>query len=354
MRNNKILKSLILIIAIITLIPILYFLFMVLTNYRPEDEISIEIENNKQNKVNKNEELSITTFNTGYCGIDKDVDFFMDGGTMSRAISKEKVNENLDGIINIMKEKKSDIYFLQEVDKKATRSFNVNQYDTYKDNFNDYGFMFAINYKVQWVPVPLKNPHGKVLAGITTMSRYNVSNTVRYALPGKENFIQQLGDLDRCMMVSRIPVENGEELVLINAHLSAYDKGGNIRVQQLEFVKEFLNKEYEKGNYIVLGGDFNQQLPGSDYTSFKTNQEKPDWLQDIPKDFNLKGFNWGVDKNIPTSRTIDVAYKEGENLLSIIDGFLVSDNIEITKVKGTNFNFKYSDHNPVTMNFKLK
>ncbi|RDY23359.1 endonuclease/exonuclease/phosphatase family protein [Romboutsia maritimum] len=327
---------------------------MIITDYKPKSEVNIVNENNQSNKINKNEEISLTTFNTGYCGTDKDVDFFMDGGTMSRAISKERVNENVNGIINIMDKLNSDIYFLQEVDKSATRSFKVNQYEAYQNKFKEYGCMFAINYKVPWVPVPLSKPHGKVLAGITTMSKYNVANTVRYDLPGKENFIHQLADLDRCMMVSRISVEDERELVLINAHLSAYDKGGKIRVQQLGFVKEFLNKEYKKGNYVILGGDFNQQLPGTDYNLFKTTQEKPGWLQDIPKDFNLKGFNWAVDKEVPTCRTLDISYKEGENLLSVIDGFLVSDNIEISKVKGSNFNFKYTDHNPVTIRFKLK
>lgn len=30
-------------------------------------------------------EFTVATFNIGYCDLDKDADFFMDGGTMSRA-----------------------------------------------------------------------------------------------------------------------------------------------------------------------------------------------------------------------------------------------------------------------------
>ncbi|MGL5756372.1 MAG: endonuclease/exonuclease/phosphatase family protein [Paraclostridium sp.] len=347
-------KVILSIIGVIAVIFGGYFLFMVATDYKPESEISIEIENNQSKKVEKEDEISITTLNTGYCGTDKDVDFFMDGGTMSRAVSEERVNEDLNGIIDYMKRSDSDIYFLQEVDKESTRSFNVNQYESYKNKFEDYGSMFAINYKVPWVPVPITKPHGKVLGGLTTMSKYHIDENTRYDLPGKENFLRQLADLDRCMMVSRTTVEDGKELVLINAHLSAYDKGGKVRLQQLDFIEKFLNNEYKKGNYIVLGGDFNQQIPGTSYSDFDTTQQKPAWLQDIPKDFDPNGFRWAVDANTPTSRTMDIKYKKGENLLSIIDGFLVSDNIDVINVKGYNMDFKYTDHNPVTINFKLK
>lgn len=341
---------------VVTVILILggYLLFMIATDYKPESEITIDVEDNQSKKVAIGEDVSITTLNTGYAGTDKDIDFFMDGGTMSKAISKDRVHEDLNGMIDEMKKLNSDIYFLQEVDKESTRSFNIDQYEAYKNNFKDYGIMFAINYKVPWVPVPISDPHGKVLDGLTTMSKYYIKESTRYDLPGKESFIRQLAELDRCIMVSRTPVENGKELVLVNAHLSAYDKGGKVRLQQLDFIEDFLNEEYSKGNYVVLGGDFNQQIPGTDYKNFETTQKKPAWLQDIPSDFNPNGFRWIADESIPTSRTMDIKYKKGENLLSIIDGFLVSDNIDVTSVKGTNLEFKYTDHNPVTMNFKLK
>ena len=38
----------------------------------------------------------------------------------------------------------------------------------------------------------------------------------------------------------------------------------------------------------------------------------------------------------------------------MIDGFIVSDNIEPTFVDVIDTGFRYSDHNPVKMKFKLK
>lgn len=351
---KKILKSIIFILLAVVLLGGAYIGYMIFTDYKPEEKITLEIENNKIDKIQTDKEVSITTFNIGYGTMDDTVDFFMDGGKMSRGVSKEKTLENMDGIINILKDLNSDILFLQEVDVKATRSYKINELQLLKDNFSDYSNTFAINYKVPWVPIPLSNPHGQVLAGLTTFSRYNISEAIRHDLPGKSSFFVQLGDLDRAMAVHRMPTENGKELVAINAHLSAYDEGGLIRKVQLGYIKTILEEEYAKGNYVIIGGDWNQQIPGTNAMDFPTIEEWPDWLQDIPEDFVPKGYTWAYDKTVGTSRTVATSYTEGENLLSVIDGFLVSDNIEVISTVGSNESFKYSDHNPVTITFKLK
>ncbi len=149
-------------------------------------------------------------------------------------------------------------------------------------------------------------------------------------------------------------MENGKELILINLHLSAYDKGGKIRKQQLDFLSSFLQEEYKKGNYIIAGGDFNHQIPGSEVSIFKTTEEWPEWLQSIPKDFQPEGFRWSFDEENPTARAVAKPYKKGETFTTIIDGFLISDNVEDISTKVKNLDFTYSDHNPVILNFKLK
>lgn len=351
----KSLKIIGLILLAFILLILGYVLFMIATDYRPKPQVPLQVEDNKDCKLESNKDLSLTTFNIGYCGMDKDVDFFMDGGVMSRSISKEKTLENLQQNEKTIANLNSDFVFLQEIDKKATRSYKVNEYNYLKDKLNDkYSFTFAINYKVPWVPIPLTHPHGQVLAGITTLSKYYIDSSIRYDLPGKEFWLRQLGDLDRCMMVDRIPVDTGKDLVLINAHLSAYDKGGKIRREQLGFITNFLKTEYRKGNYVIIGGDWNQQMPGTDAFKFPTTEERPDWLQDIPSDAVPAGFKWAVDANTPSCRTVATPYVKGKNLTAIIDGFLVSDNVDITSVEGSNLDFVNSDHNPVTMRFRLK
>ncbi len=103
MLDNKIFKVIIGLIMTLVVLVIGYIMLMIITNYRPKSEIDISIENNQSKKLNIDDDISMTTFNIGYCGTDKDIDFFMDGGTQSRSISKERTVENLNGIIKEMK-----------------------------------------------------------------------------------------------------------------------------------------------------------------------------------------------------------------------------------------------------------
>lgn len=352
--SKKILKIIIAILAAILLLAAGYVGFMIITDYKPDEKVSLEVENNKSEVLNTKDNITITTFNIGYGTMDENVDFFMDGGTMSRGISKEITLENMNAMISTLKDLNSDLMFLQEVDVKATRSFKVNEVEMITDKFKDYSSNLAINFKVPWVPIPLSKPHGNVLAGLLTLSKYDIASATRYDLPGKSSFFVQLGDLDRCMTVNRMPVDNGKELVAINAHLSAYDKGGTVRKVQLGYIKAFLEAEYANGNYVIIGGDWNQQMPGSDAFDFPTTEEWPDWLQDVPKELTPENFTWAYDKTVPSDRTVASPYTPGENLLSVIDGFLVSDNIEVISTVGSDLQFKHSDHNPVTITFKLK
>ena len=56
---------------------------------------------------------------------------------------------------------------------------------------------------------------------------------------------------------------------------------------------------------------------------------------------------------MPTCRSTDIPYTKGVNYTSVLDGFIVSDNIEATAIN-IDADFEYSDHNPVLLNFRLK
>ncbi|HOO33680.1 MAG TPA: endonuclease/exonuclease/phosphatase family protein [Thermotogota bacterium] len=351
---KKVLGVILAIVVILIVLVGVYFLFMTLTDYKPEDVIALEIENNQNRTLQNDDTVSIMTFNIGYCGLDKTQDFFMDGGTKSHSESKEKTLENLNGMINFMKDNPADMFLLQEVDIKAKRSFNINQYDLISADFKQYSSVFAINYKVPWVPLPVFDPMGGVEAGLLTLSDFAIKEANRYQYPGDAGWPMQLGLLDRCFIETRISVDNGKELVVLNSHLSAYDKGGTIRKQQLGFLKEYITSEYGKGNYVVVAGDWNHLIPGTDPKLFETEQTWPDWLVTIPDDFKPEGFEWAADKTIPTNRTLDQAYQKGVNFLSVIDGFLVSPNVEVVSVEGYSLEFEHSDHNPVRLEIKLK
>ena len=46
-------------------------------------------------------------------------------------------------------------------------------------------------------------------------------------------------------------------------------------------------------------------------------------------------------------------YTAGVNYTVVVDGFLVSSNVQVNMVENINTDFAYSDHNPVLMSFSL-
>ena len=331
-----------------------YFGYLTIKDYRPEYKIALEVKDNNSDVIKVGEELTVATSNIGFGGMDKDVHFFLDGGTMSRAISKDRVIYNTNRAYEVLEKYNPDIVLFQEVDLEATRSYNVNQYEMLMEKYKNFGSSVAINFDVPWLALPLTEPHGKVLAGQVNFANKNIISSERLALPIDETWPQRLAGLDRALLVTRLEVENGKELVVINVHCSAYDKGGQIRKLQGEMISKVLEEEYQKGNYVIIGGDWNQAIPGSDASIFETQEEWPEWLVEVPETFKPQGFNWVFDGNVPTCRNAGKEYIEGYNFLSIIDGFIVSDNIEVVNVEGIDTKFEYSDHNPVKTTIKLK
>ena len=56
---------------------------------------------------------------------------------------------------------------------------------------------------------------------------------------------------------------------------------------------------------------------------------------------------------VPSCRNADRAYAPGESFVLTVDGFLVSENVEITALETVDAGFEFSDHNPVSMRFVL-
>lgn len=326
---------------------------MTFIDEKPDEVMGIPIVNNQVRTVPLNEELIIATYNIGYGGLGQEQDFFADGGTRSRAFSEEEIMSNLQSMVEVLDSTNSNFMLLQEVDKKASRSYKINQIEFIKNLYPNYSYSFGRNYNVKWVPVPLFNPMGSVESGLLTLSKYNAYDANRFQFPGGEKWPVQIFELDRCFVETRFNTIGDKDLILINLHLSAFDEGGLIREQQLLYLKTHIENEHEKGNYIIVGGDWNHNLPGSDPSKFTTNEEWPFWLKDLPENFYIEGFSWIIDNSTPTVRTLEKNYVEGENFRAVIDGFYVSDNLEITGISGIDTNFVYADHNPVVMSFKL-
>lgn len=348
-----------------------FILTLHLFEFSPEETTDLSISNSDQftQTISINTQITILTFNTGYASLSQTEDFVMDGGEKAKMDSKDEVEDNIDGIKSILSRESADIYLLQEVDTDSKRSYNINQYDIYKELIGSPS-AFAYNYRSIFVPFPL-NPSqmmGKVNSGITTFSSYETTEATRIQLPGSFPWPVRLANLKRALLITRHPIENStSELVVINVHLSAYDDG-SMRKQEMEALQAIMLEEYELGNYVVVGGDFNQSFPEalSEYNSLTDYQynEPYDLIQKdlweaFPLDplwFNNNQFDLVVDASTPTCRLLHQPYDTvnlNNNQYYLIDGFIVSDNIQIDDVETIDEDFKYSDHNPVKIIIRL-
>ncbi|EKS8367443.1 endonuclease/exonuclease/phosphatase family protein [Bacillus thuringiensis] len=346
------------ILAVFSLIllglPIIFLAYITWKHKKPFESVNLIIENSQEKRLSSYTQFKITTFNIGYAGLDAKQDFFMDGGTGSRSRSKEQTIHNLQHMSSFLKEDRADFILLQEVDIKALRSFGQNEYQLFQQELSSHASTFGYNYRNPWVPVPFLRPMGYVESGLATFSTYFIQQATRFQLPGREPWPKQLFDLDRAMVEHIIPVENGKNLRIVNIHASAYDAGGNIRKQQLQYVKQYMHTQYQKGDYVVVGGDWNQLLSDIQLQDPTFLASWPKWLVRLPQDFTEGGFQWAVDSSVYTVRDNRTAYIKGKSFVTIIDGFLVSPNVEILQVKGHDLQFTHSDHNPVSAVFQLQ
>lgn len=350
-----------------------YVGYVALQYYRIDDKLSLEVSGGG-NKVKRGESLSVMTYNLGFGSYSPEYSFFLDTGVMddgtevagiyAKGMNKADVQKNVDGQIEISKQADADFYFFQEADEKADRSYRINMKQSLYSAFEGYIPTYAENFHTAWLLYPFNDPMGTTKAGIVTLSKYKVESAVRRSFPLTDNFIDKLFDLDRCFAVHYLPVEGTDkQLVLINLHMSAYDEGGTVRARQLEMLNGVLAEEYAKGNYVIAGGDFNHCLIADSFDSdeeaflhFQSKQKTPDWVKNsvLHKSELPAGFSICADKDTATCRGADIPYEKGVNFTTTIDGFVVSDNINIESVKTIANEFAYSDHNPVVMEFAIK
>ncbi len=353
---KSILKRIGLAFVAVLVIVAIYVAYVFMSYYRVEDYQVLAVENPVKTVAKVQTEYKITSANIGFGAYSDTYSFFMDGGKYSRAFSKEAVLENVQGEISIIQKENANFHLFQEVDIDGTRSYHVNQYNVLKKGFKQTS-VFAQNYDSPYLMYPFTSPHGKNKAGIVTFSDFQITSSIRRSLP-IETGVTKLLDLDRCYSKSRIPVENGKELVLYNVHLSAYTTDSSTATNQLKMLFKDMQKEYKKGNYIVGGGDFNKDLLGDSYSIFKQGEEMDrSWAKPLPKELIPDHLNlvvpYDASNPIPSCRDADMPYSE-DNFVITVDGFVTSDNVEVNASNVIDAQFKYSDHNPVYMTFVLK
>lgn len=350
MKKRLWLKILLGIVVIILLALAGLIIYLTVTEYRPDNYNTAEHFNiQNEGTVPTDSQMTIYSWNIGYAGLDAKSDFFMDGGSKVNPTSDE-VEENLSAIKTFISSQSADAWLLQEVDVHSFRTGYVNELEAIAEIYKG-SYALAYNYKCEFVPIPVP-PIGKVASGIATFTNCTVKGNTfeRIALPCPFSWPVSIANLKRCLLVTRISVEgSSHELVLVNLHLEAYDDGEG-RLAQTQQLMDFLLQEYENGNYVIAGGDFNQAFPN---TVDKYPVAADVWTPNVLDENDLpSGFSYAFDGNNASCRLLNSPLNENSQMY-VLDGFIVSPNVQVDSVETVKLNFANSDHNPVKLQVTL-
>lgn len=349
MKKRLWLKILLGVVAAVLLALAALVAYLSITEYRPMDrQLAEQLYIRDGSAVSPDEQMTIYVWNIGYAGLDAGTDFFMDGGSHVNPMA-ENVEQNLSAIKDFIASQPADAWLLQEVDVHSARTGYINELEAIAEVYPG-SYALAYNYKCEFVPIPLP-PIGKMESGIATLTDGCVKGTFeRIALPCPFFWPVSIANLKRCLLVTRLEVEgSSKEVVLVNLHLEAYDDGQG-KIAQTKLLMEVLQQEYEKGNYVIAGGDFNQVFPGV----LDTYPVAGDvWTPGTLEESSLpEGFRYVFDGSHPSCRLLNHPLSE-DSQVYVLDGFIVSPNVQVDLVETVDLDFANSDHNPVKLQITL-
>ncbi|HSN49779.1 MAG TPA: endonuclease/exonuclease/phosphatase family protein [Bacteroidales bacterium] len=350
-------KSVITIITVLVIPLIILAVFLMsvkLFSYKPKPIEALVAEGAGSVAISGNE-FTFFSWNIGYGGLGKEMDFFYEGGKRVRP-EEEEFNRYFSGIRDeVSRVDSTDFILLQEVDRHSKRSYYTDEVKEIGKLLTQQAAYFAKNYDSRYVPLPLKSPMGRVVSGIVVFTRIAPVSAERIDFGTAFPWPKQLFFLQRCFIMMKFKLDNGKKLVVINTHNSTFDKEGEMRKEEMAMLEKYAQKEFREGNYVVIGGDWNVNPPDW-WTAPLNGNTRPREMKEIfpPLNHNVfSGWHFAFDPAVPTNRDVDGPYMNGKTKTTIIDFFVVSPNIKVMKVETIPLSFENSDHQPVWIKIKI-
>lgn len=284
--------------------------------------------------------IRVVTWNIGYAGMGRDSDFVFDLGQQKRPLEKSFVDVNLQAIQKRLQTLDADLYMLQEAALPSWLTYQRDIVAGVVSALPQYAWTFGADASPRLMPPPFNIKVGNMI-----LSRFALASAERRGLPLEPTF--ELGLFRKGYRLHIVRSKGPIPWVFINIHLSTFDtEQDDVRRQQVIALLEFATDEYAKGNYVVIGGDWNLDLTGVEFPH-QTDARYLFWIRSFPADLVPKHWKWAVDPSVPTVRTAHQPYVRGDNCVLTIDGFLVSPNVNIVEAKGIDLGFAHTDHHPV-------
>ena len=350
MRNRSIARAIKVGIGTILAVVVLFFVFSWIAEYRPAGRETTLYD--KTGPEYLPDTLTVVSWNIGYAGLGDNMDFFYDGGRRVRD-SRTRTAQNLQEIIRTLKNLHADLILLQEVDLDSHRSYGICEVDSLQKAFPEYHLSFTYNYKVHWVPIPLKNPIGRVNSGVVTLSRIGPFKSERIQYPSAFPFPVRLFNLKRCLLSSHFLTASGDTLIVNNTHNTAYDTGG---MREMNFLARELDSAASPHTQILTGGDWNQYPPT--YTPSTEELSNENFVpQSVDKTLFGEKFRFAFDARTPSLRYLDHTWIDNDSTsrpcTTLTDFFLLSSSLKILSIETLPLVFHASDHNPVLLRIAM-
>lgn len=254
-------------------------------------------------------------------------------------VTKAEAIENVFGQISVLKDINADVMLLQEISKLHMQNHFINPFKRFTLKFPEFKSYYNST-------VNIFNFINQGKATFTKEISQSYSLLIPYKLKG---YLNNLLFANSDFIVTRV-LDGDNELIIINIHLTPFERSKAERELQLQYVFNFALSEYEKGNYVLIGGDWNVDMPLKNkflnYMSIGSTIS-----DDLISLFHDNKWCLAFSQN-PTLRDLKEPYTE-RSLMSGIDGFLLSPNLQLLDIDTIN-DFRFSDHCPVTLRMKYK
>ena len=215
--------------------------------------------------------LTAVTYNIGY----------LSGMTNNLPVKRSRAlyEENMDAAAALLRRLDPDVIGFQEIDFRAARSFDVQQADTLAQRLGYAAAAEAVNWDERYVPFPYGLPSvnfGRIISGQAVLSRFPVTRHERVVLARPPlPFYRDALYLDRLAQVVRLDVpvvaDSTTSLVVINVHLEAFD--ADTREREIRTVRRLYDAYAATGAPVLLLGDFNSVMPGTDLSALPAETE---------------------------------------------------------------------------------
>ena len=285
--------------------------------------------------------LRILTWNLGLGALGRGADLYPESWRLWPPSSQDQVRANLGLIAEVLVDAKADVILLQEVARGGILSRGVDLFAGLQEALPGHAGHFE----------------GEVAFGFPFAHlQPRIGNALFCAREGARLSARDIGLPDSHLapfvrksqrLVSACFKLGVQEVEICGLHLDPYSgdpdvKHANVR-QTLAAVQD---------RPVILGGDWNLLLQDLDLPH-SYPAERLSWAVPFPTDALPRGWRLISPPGVATNRTLERAYAPGQNYLSALDGFVVSEEWRVLDAQTQDLGFEASDHNPVILDVEL-